>query len=307
MQVIGYDEADPLLEWVELAEELEAGHRQPKAQVGDQFLTRRDDTVLSRAAIIDGIGIAVKTATVFPGNAEFGMPSINGAMVLFSDRTGIAEAMIDFRLATKWKTAGDSLLAAKHLARPESNRILIVGAGTVARSLVEAYSTTFEGAEFQVWNRTPSNADAMVAEMSGRFRMVAVRDLAEAAGRSDIIATATMSCEPVIRGEWLAPGTHLNLVGAYRSDMREADDTAIKRSRVFVDSRETTIGHIGEIKQPLERGIIGEDDILADFHDISKGAFRRTSSEEITLFKNGGGAHLDLMTARYILRRWNRR
>ena len=306
MQVIGYDEADPLLDWVELAEELEAGHRLPKARVGDQFLTRRDDTVLSRAAIIDGLGIAVKTATVFPGNAEFGMPSINGAMVLFSDRTGIAEAMIDFRLATKWKTAGDSLLAAKHLARPESNRILIVGAGTVARSLVEAYSAIFEGAEFLVWNRTPSNADAMVAELSGQFRLGAVQDLAEAAGRSDIIATATMSCEPVIRGEWLAPGTHLNLVGAYRSDMRETDDTAIKRSRVFVDSRETTIGHIGEIKQPLERGIIGEDDILADFHDISKGTFRRANSEEITLFKNGGGAHLDLMTARYILRRWNR-
>ena len=307
MQVIGYDEADSLLDWVELAEELEAGHRQPKAQVGDQFLTRRGDTVLSRAAIIDGIGIAVKTATVFPGNAEIGVPSINGAMVLFSDRTGIAEAMIDFRLATKWKTAGDSLLAAKHLARPESKRILIVGAGTVARSLVEAYSAIFDGAEFLVWNRTRSNADAMVAELSVRFRVAAVGDLPEAAGRSDIIATATMSCEPVIRGEWLSPGTHLNLVGAYRSDMREVDDTAITRSRVFVDSRETTIGHIGEIKQPLERGIIGEDDILADFHDISKGAFHRATSEEITLFKNGGGAHLDLMTARYILRRWNRR
>ena len=307
MQVIGYDEADPLLDWVELAEELEAGHMQPKAQVGDQFLTRRGDTVLSRAAIIDGIGIAVKTATVFPGNAEIGVPSINGAMVLFSDRTGIAEAMIDFRLATKWKTAGDSLLAAKHLARPESKQILIVGAGTVARSLVEAYSAMFDGAEFLVWNRTRSNADAMVAELSGRFRVAAVGDLPEATGRSDIIATATMSCEPVIRGEWLSPGTHLNLVGAYRSDMREVDDTAITRSRVFVDSRETTIGHIGEIKQPLERGIIGEDDILADFHDISKGAFRRATSEEITLFKNGGGAHLDLMTARYILRRWDRR
>ena len=307
LQIVGFDEAETLLDWVELVEELEAGHKLPEAKVSDQFLSRGNDTILSRAAIVDGIGVAVKTATIFPGNTEIGIPAINGAMTLFSDRTGVAEASIDFRLVTKWKTAGDSLLAAKHLARPESKHILIMGAGTVARSLVEAYSAMFSGAEFLIWNRTRTNALQMVAEMSGRYRMDFAQDLAEAAGWADIIAGATMSREPVMRGEWLSAGTHLDLVGAYRPDMREADDTAIERSRIFVDSRETTIDHIGEIRQPIERGIIGKDDILADFYDISGGAFCRADSDDITLFKNGGGAHLDLMTARYILDRWSRR
>jgi ornithine cyclodeaminase len=112
-----------------------------------------------------------------------------------------------------------------------------------------------------------------------------------------------MASEPLIRGEWLRPGTHLDLIGAYRPDMREVDDEALRRARIFVDSRATTLAHIGELKDPIARGVISESDILADFHDIAAGLFRRRSTEEITIAKNGGGAHLDLMTARHILDR----
>ena len=110
-----------------------------------------------------------------------------------------------------------------------------------------------------------------------------------------------MATEPLVRGEWISPGTHLDLIGAYRPDMREVDDETLKKARIFVDSRATTIGHIGEVMIPMEAGVIREADILADYYDIASGTFRRLSNEEITICKNGGGAHLDLMTCRYIL------
>ena len=106
---------------------------------------------------------------------------------------------------------------------------------------------------------------------------------------------------PVIRGEWLRPGTHLDLIGAYRPDMREVDDGALLRAKIFVDSRSTTIDHIGELKDPIARGVLTPNQIVADFYDIATGKFRRDSADQITIAKNGGGAHLDLMTARYIL------
>ena len=119
---------------------------------------------------------------------------------------------------------------------------------------------------------------------------------------AEIIGSATMATEPLIKGAWLQPGQHLDLIGAYRPDMREVDDAALQRARLFVDSFETTVGHIGEIKTPLETGAITREHIIADYYDLD--AFRRTSTDEITICKNGGGAHLDLMTSRYILDRW---
>ena len=127
-------------------------------------------------------------------------------------------------------------------------------------------------------------------------------ELETAVGEADIILTATMSSEPVIKGDWLRPGQHLNMIGAYRPDMREADDTALRRARIHVDSFDTTIGHIGEIEIPLQSGAISRADILADFYDLNR--FERGGPDDITIFKNGGGAHLDLMTSRYVLDRW---
>ncbi|SIO12664.1 ornithine cyclodeaminase family protein [Vannielia litorea] len=292
---ITYEQGEAALNWLALTDALAEAHRLPEAEIEDIFLYRGEDTLLSRAAWIDGLGSLVKTATIFPGNAAVEKPAVNGAVTLFSDRTGEAEAFVDFHLVTKWKTAGDSLLAARRLARPESRNILILGAGTVAASLIEAYSAGFPGAKFTLWNRTAGRA-AQLAEQTGAL---VAEDLAEAVGRADIIATATMSTEPVLKGEWLQPGQHIDLIGAYRPDMREADDEVLRRARLFVDSRATTVGHIGEIKDPLARGVISEEDIIADFYQLD--AVRRESDTEITVAKNGGGAHLDLMTARHIL------
>lgn len=296
-------EAEAVLNWHTLTDALEAGHRLPRAEVADSFLYRGNDTVLNRAAWIDGLGQLVKTATIFPGNGAHGLPSINGAVTLFSDQTGVLEALVDFHLVTKWKTAGDSLLAAKKLARKDSRKILLVGAGTVAGTMIDAYSSAFTGAEFTVWGRNPVSAQAF-AEARG---ITAVTDLEAAVREADIICTATMSKEPLIRGEWLQPGQHLDLIGAYRPDMREVDDEAMKRGRLFVDSRSTTVHHIGEIMMPIASGAISEGHIVADFYDMAKGSYDRRSDDEITIAKNGGGAHLDLMTASYILQAWRAR
>ena len=294
-------EAESVLDWHALLEAFAAGHRMPRAEIADSFLYRGDDTILSRAAWIDGLGSAVKTATIFPGNPAAGKPMINGAVNLYSDRDGMLEAIVDFHLVTKWKTAGDSLYAASLLARPESRNITIVGAGTVGASMMEAYGALFPEARFTIWNRSPGAAEALAERTPGAQ---AESDLQSALRGADIICTATMSSTPVIRGEWLEPGQHLDLIGAYRPDMREVDDDALRRAALFVDNRATTLDHIGELKIPLASGAISRDDISADFYDVSDGHFRRESADSITIAKNGGGAHLDLMTARFILQRW---
>ena len=296
---IPFDQGQALLDWLELTDALDAGHRLPKAKVDDIFLYRDADTLLNRAAWIDGMGLAVKSASVFPGNPAQGVAMVNGAVTLFSDRDGTLEALVDFHLVTKWKTAGDSLCAARKLARPDSRNILIVGAGTVGHSLREAYGAAFPDAQFTIWNRTAAAAHAMAAKFPG---MQVAQDLETAVCAADIVTSATMSTEPLLRGAWFQPGQHIDLIGAYRPDMREADDEALLRARVFVDSYDTTVGHIGEIKTPIESGVIARSHVLADYYQPQ--AFQRHSADEITLFKNGGGAHLDLMTSRYILQAW---
>ena len=296
---IPFAEGEALLGWISLTDALAAGHNLPKAEIEDTFLYRGSDTLLSRSAWIDGLGIAVKTATIFPNNPSTSKPVVNGGVNLYSDTDGTLEAIIDFHLATKWKTAGDSITAARRLARPDSRKILIVGAGTVGRSLHDAYSAAFPNAQFTVWNRTTKNAELMAAE---RPTLSVATDLEQAVRNADIVTSATMSTKPLIKGEWLQAGQHIDLIGAYRPDMREVDDAALQRSRIFVDSLDTTVRHIGEIKIPTESGVISTDDIVADYYNIKN--FTRQSDDEITLFKNGGGAHLDLMTCRYILDRW---
>lgn len=296
-------EAEALLDWHELAEAIRDGHRRPRAEISDTFLYREPDTLLSRAAWIDGMGIAVKTATVFPENPADHVPMVNGAVNLYTDDHGTLDAIVDFHLVTKWKTAADSLLAATLLAPPQTDCILIVGAGSVARSLREAYGAAFPHARFQVWNRSPGGAEAMASHYPDTL---VASDLESAVMASDIVTCATMTRSPLILGEWLQPGQHVDLIGAYRADMREADDEALSRARVFLDSRSTVMEHIGELKIPLEEGVITPAHVQGDFYDIEAGAFSRTP-DDITLFKNGGGAHLDLMTARYIVEKWRAR
>ena len=287
-------DVEPLLSWQDLANAIAAGHSLPRAEIADTFLYRGRDTMLNRAAWIDGLGSLVKTAMIMPDQAA----AVQGGVMLFDDTTGKLNAVLDFGLVTKWKTVGDSVLAATRLARPDSRKILIVGAGTVGRGLWEAYGALFPGAEFTIWNRSPEGAARFARDCPGT---TVANDLEQAVAQADIITAATMTTEPILEGAWFRPGQHIDLIGAYRPDMREVDDATLTRARIFVDSRDTTMGHIGELKIPLAAGVIYDSDVLADYYDLPSGAFARQSDDEITLFKNGGGAHLDLMVATYIL------
>ena len=291
-------DAEALITWPGLLDAFEAGHRLPKPDIKDLFVYRGPDTVLDRATWIDGLGALVKVATVIPSNAQRGLPTVNGSVTLYDDKTGELTALVDFHLVTKWKTAGDSLLSARRLARKDAKNFLLVGAGTVAKSMVQAYSSLFPDARFTVWSRSRASAASMGLPVAD--------DLEHAVKSADVICTATMATEPLIRGDWLQPGQHLDLIGAYKPGMREVDDTAMARARLFVDARATTIHHIGELIDPLKSGAITESHIIADFYD-DPAIYTRRSDDEITIAKNGGGAHLDLMTASYIASMWGQR
>jgi ornithine cyclodeaminase len=291
-------DAEALLTWPGLLDAFEAGHRLPKPDIKDLFVYRGPDTVLDRATWIDGLGALVKVATVIPSNAQRGLPTVNGSVTLYDDKTGELTALVDFHLVTKWKTAGDSLLSARRLARKDAKNFLLVGAGTVAKSMVQAYSSLFPDARFTVWSRSRASAASMGLPVAD--------DLEHAVKSADVICTATMATEPLIHGDWLQPGQHLDLIGAYKPGMREVDDTAMARARLFVDARATTIHHIGELIDPLKSGAITESHIIADFYD-DPATYTRRSDDEITIAKNGGGAHLDLMTASYIASMWGQR
>lgn len=273
-----------------MVDALAAGHHLPKAEISDQFIKRGADTLMTRAAWIDGFGAAVKSFTVVPDNAARGVPSVQGTMTLFDDLSGSPVATVDYQMVTKWKTVADSLLGVRLLARKDAKRILIVGTGHVAANLAKAYSTLLPKCEISVWGRNQTKAAALG---------FASQDLDRAVREADIISCATMAIEPLIKGEWLRAGQHLDLIGSFKAGMREADDLALQRARIFVDNR-TSAAHVGEIATPLASGAIVPDDILADLYENPE----RQGDADITVYKNAGGAHLDLMVAREIYHVW---
>ena len=292
------------LDWQGAVAALRAGHALPRAKIADTFLGPATATMMTRSAFIPGLGYGAKPFTVFDANAAQGLPTVQGAMLVFDKDDGHLRAIVENRLVTTFKTAADSVLGASLLARPDSRHLLIVGAGAVAASLVGAYTAVLPGIEqVTIWARRPDQAQALVDRIDTPARLAVATDLHDAMARADIIATTTMAREPVIAGDWVRPGTHVDLIGAYKADMREADDALLARARLFVDSRETT-AHIGELLIPLGSGAITEDSIRGDLYDlVQPGVQGRASDDDITVFKNGGGAHLDLMIASWIIDR----
>lgn len=303
MKIVTQETIAGKLCWADIIDALYEGHQLSMAKIGDQLLSRGQDALLSRAAWIDGLGFGVKSVSVMANNAVADLPTVQGGMLVFDDRTGVLEAVIDSDLVTNWKTASDSALGAKLLARAESRSYLIIGAGVVAETLAHAYTATFAGLErIEIWNRTSEKAAALAQKLAkDGLPASVVADLPAACARADIISTATMANTSIIHGDWISNGTHVDLIGAFKKDMREADNTLLQKGRLFVDSFETTIDHIGELMIPLAEGAIARSDVLADLYGLVTGSFGRTCDDEITIFKNGGGAHLDLMTAKRIL------
>jgi ornithine cyclodeaminase len=272
--------------------------------MADKYMQKDENGLLCRIAW--GTSIGIKMVTIFPDNVSRvpSLPSILGLFILCSGATGQPLAMVDGSAITTWKTAADSALGSDLLSRRSAATLTMVGAGAMAEALIRAHLTVRPGvSRVMLWNRTRSRAEALRARLSDLAAEVTIAEDLEAAVRAaDIISCATMAREPLIRGRWLKPGAHLDLVGAYKADMREADDEAITRGRLFLDSRETVLQDIGELLIPLREGIIGPDDVLGDLFDMIDAPTSRRGEDEVTIFKNGGGAHLDLMIADAVYR-----
>jgi ornithine cyclodeaminase len=310
MRIIGASEIHAALDFQSLVEALrqafEVGRSVPLRHHHTVPVPGQPDaTLLLMPAWQPGRHIGVKLVTVFPGNAGANLPSVMGAYLLMDGRTGQPLALLDGPTLTLRRTAAASALAASYLARPDCERLLMVGTGALAPHLVEAHASVRPLRKVVIWGRTPDKA-AHLAERLRRspIEATATTDLEGAAREADVISCATLASEPLIHGAWLAPGTHLDLVGGFTPTMREADDEAVRRASVFVDTREGAATEAGDIVQPLKSGILREEQLAGDLFDLVRGSRPgRRSSEEITLFKSVGTALEDLAAAQLALER----
>jgi ornithine cyclodeaminase len=243
--------------------------------------------------------LGCKIVTIFPGNAKLNRPSLDGQYLLMSGETGESLALIDGRALTAWRTAAASALASRFLSRPDASHLFMIGAGALAPHLVRAHASVRPLKRVTVWNRTKAKAISMAFGLAVSGLEVDVADdLEEAAREADIVCCATLSTAPLVRGAWLKKGAHLDLVGGFTPKMREADDQAIKRARIYVDTRAGATKEAGDIAVPLKKGVIDRAAIRGDLFDLCRGKAKgRTAAPQITLFKSVGAAIEDLAAA----------
>ena len=248
--------------------------------------------------------LGCKIVTVFPDNAAAGQPSLHGQYLLMSGATGAPLALIDARALTAWRTAAASALAATFLARADASHLVMVGAGTLAPHLVRAHAAVRPITRVTLWNRTHGHAVSLAFGLAvGGIEVEIAEDLEAAVRDADIVSCATLAAEPIVRGAWLKPGAHVDLVGGFTRKMREADDEAVRRARVYVDTRGGALKEAGDIVIPLRRKVIDKKQIVGDLAELCRGkAKSRTSDKQITLFKSVGTAIEDLAAAMLLWR-----
>jgi len=264
-----------------------------------------DATLLLMPAWIEGEYIGVKQVAVFPGNSERGEPGLNGSYLLSSAKTGRPLLQLDANELTPRRTAAASALASRYLSRPDTKTLLMMGAGRMALSLIEAHSTARPVETIYIWNRSATSAKKLVNTLCKRgldARPCKQPDLPEVVGKADIISCATMATEPILRGEWLRPGVHIDLVGAFRPDMRETDDAVIQKAAIFVDTRAGALVEAGDLTQAMDSGALQTENIHAEFSQLCTGQHTgrnqlSDSTRQITLFKSTGAAREDLAAA----------
>ena len=303
LDVITADQIDAALPWPFAIEVLRAGF-----VAGDSVTTPQrhhhsmgtgDDspTLLLMPSWSDQYA-GVKIVTVFPTNRDTDVATINGNYLLLNGATGVPRAILDGGALTARRTAAASILAATMLARPDSRRLVVVGSGRLAAELARGYSALFPIDEIIVWNHRSPGAEQLAATLSDEgLPATSTTDLGAACATADIVTCATMSPTPVVLGDWLNAGCHLDLVGAFTPAMREADDVAISQARVFVDTMVGALTEAGDILQPIQSGALRESDIEADLFSLCRGFDMHRADDDITLFKSVGHALEDLVSA----------
>jgi ornithine cyclodeaminase len=263
------------------------------------------DTLLLMPAWSDGDAgaLGLKLVTVVPGNRERGRATVNAVYVLLDRVTGEPRAVIDGEALTLRRTAAASLLAARHLARADADNVLIIGTGRLAPYMARAHCAERRVRRLRIWGRRGEGSQTLAQMLRDEgLPAQAIDDLEQAVREADIVSCATTATAPIVHGAWLAAGCHLDLVGGFRRSMREADDAAVARARVYVDTYAGALAEAADIVEPLERGVIGRADVLGELGELVSGAVAgRRTADEITLFKSVGTALEDLAAARLLL------
>jgi alanine dehydrogenase len=305
LRVYSADEVHAALPWRALADALEAA-----------FVGARTEAPLRHAHTLHGDGtlllmpawspesLGVKVVTVMPGAAARGVGTVQASYLLLDRDTGAPRALIDGEALTLRRTAATSALAARHLARADARRLLVVGSGRLAPWMARAHAALNPGlVQVGVWGRNAEATEAVVESLrdEGLDAEVAA-DLRAAVAEADVVSCATTAREPLLRGAWLRPGTHLDLVGGFRRDMREADDAALARSRVVVDTFSGALAEAGDLVQPLEAGVVTREHVVAELAQVLRHEVRgRVQETDITLFKSVGAALEDLAAAQLVV------
>lgn len=259
----------------------------------------QDSTLLLMPAWSDDGFLGVKTVIVAPDNTLKSLPAVQATYQLFDRETGQPLALLDGPELTARRTAAASAVAARYLAPENASKLLMVGTGVLAQHLPQAHAAVRPIDEVRVWGRNAENAAARVEELRGvGINATVANDLAESVKWADIVSAGTLSKQPLIMGDWLRPGQHVDLVGAFRPDMREADDAALLKSKIYCDTRAGATKEAGDLCDPLARGIISDSDVSGDLFDLASGSVTiDRKPEDITLFKSAGTAIEDLAAA----------
>jgi ornithine cyclodeaminase/alanine dehydrogenase-like protein (mu-crystallin family) len=309
MQTISAQQIRSVLDWDGVLDALDKGHSGSRPIGGGYFIGDASFGLFSRGVILPGQGAGFKIASIHPANgfASPPLPTEQAAFLVLDERTKSIVAMLDGPEITCWKTAADSALAARRLSRENSEVLLVLGAGPVARSLTDAYLHIRPSIrEVLLWNRTPSRLYAARSALEARnIQVRIIEDLDAAVAHADIVTAATSASTPMIRGEVVRPGTHVDLVGGYRPDMQEADCNVLKEARIFVDDRENA-AHSGDVQIPMQAQVIRADQIEGDLFDLCQMPAFHRSTEDRTAYKNAGSAYLDLIISRYVVERLNK-
>jgi ornithine cyclodeaminase len=304
MLVLDEDQTRSALPWAQLIDAIEAMFRSdcvaPVRHHHDMEVPGEESaTLLLMPAWLPGEYAGIKMVSVFPGNMRRSLPAIFGSYLLSSAASGQMLAVIEGGELTARRTAATSALASRYLSRPDAEEMLVCGTGRLSLNLMQAHGTVRPIQRYNIWGRNSEAAEKVAEEARALgLQAEAVINVEAAARTADIISCATLSSEPLVRGEWLKPGAHLDLVGAFKPNMRESDDAAVLRSAVYVDTRAGALSEGGDIVQPLKTGLLKENDIRGELAELISGTCDgRKDAQEITLFKSVGAALEDLAAA----------
>lgn len=312
MLVVSGEQVHRICGWADLVAAVREAHRGEKPLIGRASLAAErggvTHTYFNLPAFLPGVAMGTKIATILPDNPvrHPGLPSIQALYALFDGEDGTPAAVIEGTALTYRKTAADSALGSQLLSREDARLLLMVGAGGLAPYLARAHLAIRPSLrKVLVWNRTLERAETLAAELRAEGAdAAAVPDLDAAVPEADILSCSTASSEPLVKGALLRPGAHLDLVGGFTPTMRECDDDAVRRARLFVDEASINLDLCGDLIDPIGRGVIPRAKVEGDLYDLCRDDDRvNRKPEEITLFKNGGGGHLDLFTALFIRER----